>query len=122
MSLTPAAVRAISRFPLLFEPGTAEVASKTDDVYSLRSWTFITSHAQVLLALAHNHSASVVHADLQRAGYVRRTKAGRENRYAINYELPLHDPMVERGIVRDLLTLAAGGEPRAILSEQIAVD
>jgi DNA-binding transcriptional ArsR family regulator len=136
--LTPPAVRAISRFPLLFETGTAEVASKTDDMYSLRSWTFITSHAQVLLALAHNHSASVVQlaeaaritersayrvlADLQRAGYVRRTKAGRENRYAINYELPLHDPMVERGIVRDLLTLAAGGEPRAILSEQIAVD
>jgi predicted transcriptional regulator len=114
------------------------VASATDDVHSLHSWTFITSHAHVLLALALNPGASVVQlaeaaritersayrvlADLQRAGYVRRTKAGRENRYGINYELPLHDPMVENGIVRDLLTLATGGEPRAVLSEHGAVD
>ena len=100
------------------------------DLSTLRSWRFITNHAQVLLALARNPRASVAElaeaaritersayrllADLQKAGYVRRRKVGRENRYEINHEQPLHDPMVEDGVVGDLLRLAAGqvtGQP-----------
>jgi len=94
------------------------------DLSTLRSWTFITNHAQVLLALARNPRASVVEladaaqitersayrvlADLQKAGYVRRTKVGRENRYEINRQQALHDPMMEGGVVGDLLKLVAG--------------
>jgi predicted DNA-binding transcriptional regulator YafY len=93
------------------------------DLSTLRPWTFITHHAQVLLAIAREPTASVaeiaeaaqitersayrVLADLQKAGYVRRSKAGRENRYEINRAQPLHDPMVPDGIVADLLMLAA---------------
>jgi DNA-binding transcriptional ArsR family regulator len=45
-------------------------------------------------------------ADLQQAGYVRRRREGRANRYEINRELPLRDPMVENEAVGDLLRLA----------------
>jgi DNA-binding transcriptional ArsR family regulator len=91
------------------------------DLTMLRSWTFITSHAQVLLAVARNPDASVVEiaeaaeiterstyrllADLQQAGYVRRSRKGRQNRYEINRALPLLDPTVGHGLVRDLLKL-----------------
>jgi DNA-binding transcriptional ArsR family regulator len=91
------------------------------DLSTLRSWTFITSHAQVLLAVARNPDASVVEiaeaaeiterstyrllADLQQAGYVRRSRKGRQNRYEINRALPLRDPTVGHGLVRDLLKL-----------------
>jgi DeoR/GlpR family transcriptional regulator of sugar metabolism len=87
----------------------------------LRSWTFITNHAQVLLAVAQNPAATVVQlaataeitersayrilADLQKAGYVRRRRLGRHNAYEINRSLPLRDPTVENESVRDLLSL-----------------
>ncbi len=100
----------------------AEARGVPTDLSTLRSWTFITSHAQVLLAVAHNPDASVTEiaeaaeiterstyrilADLQQAGYVRRTRKGRQNRYGINRELELRDPTVGQGLVRDLLKLA----------------
>jgi DNA-binding MarR family transcriptional regulator len=91
------------------------------DLSTLRSWTFITSHAQVLLAVARHPEASVVEiaeaaeiterstyrllADLQQAGYVGRSRKGRQNRYEINRALPLRDATIEHGLVRDLLKL-----------------
>ena len=96
------------------------------DLSTLRSWTFITHHAQVLLAVASNPDASVVEiadtveitersayrvlADLQRAGYVRRSRKGRQNRYEINSALPLGDPTVGNGLVGDLLKLVVEEE------------
>jgi hypothetical protein len=96
------------------------------DLSTLRSWTFITHHAQVLLAVAGNPDASVaeiaeaaeiterstyrVLADLQQAGYVRRSRNGRQNRYEINHALRLQDPTVGGGLVRDLLKLVVEEE------------
>jgi DNA-binding transcriptional ArsR family regulator len=93
------------------------------DLSTLRSWTFITNHAQVLLAVARTPEATVaeladaaqitersayrVLADLQQAGYVRRRKVGRQNSYEINPTLPLRDPTVEKELVSDLLRLVA---------------
>ena len=93
------------------------------DLSTLRSWTFITNHAQVLLAVARDPQATVtelaraaqitersayrVLADLQQAGYVRRRKVGRHNSYEINPALPLRDPVVENELVSDLLRLVA---------------
>jgi DNA-binding transcriptional ArsR family regulator len=106
--------------------GLRQVESKgiRIDLSTLRSWTFITSHAQVLLAVARNPEATVTElaraaeitersayrilADLQRSGYVRRQRAGRHNRYEVNPALPLRDPTVEKELVRDLLRL--GGD------------
>lgn len=99
------------------------------DLRALRSWTFITSHAQVLLALARDPTATVaklataaeitersayrILADLQQAGYVRRRKVGRHNAYEINPSLPLRDPTVENERVRDLLSLASDADVEA---------
>jgi DNA-binding MarR family transcriptional regulator len=76
-----------------------------------RSWTFITSHAQVLLAVAHDpelrvaeiaeaariteRSAYRILSDLVEAGYLRRTRVGRRNRYELARDLLLGDPLVE---------------------------
>jgi hypothetical protein len=99
------------------------------DLRTLRSWTFITNHAQVLLAVARDPAATVAQlaaaaqitersayrilADLQRAGYVQRRKLGRHNAYEINPSLPLRDPTVENGSVRDLLQLVADADVEA---------
>jgi DNA-binding transcriptional ArsR family regulator len=91
--------------------------------FGVRSWTFITNHAQVLLTVARNPEATVaevarttritersayrVLADLQQAGYVRRGKVGRRNTYEINPDLPLGDPTLENELVGDLVELAS---------------
>ena len=101
------------------------------DLSTLRSWTFITNHAQVLLAVARDPEATVAElaqaaeitersayrmiADLQRAGYVRRRKVGRHNTYEINPALPLRDPTIENELVSDLLKLVADEEVEAHL-------
>jgi|SRR5215207_6638198 len=90
-----------------------------------RSWTFITSHAQVLLAVARDPQATVAQvaraaritersayrmlSDLQQAGYVRRRKVGRHNTYEIDSNLPLRDPTLENELVGDFIALARRG-------------
>jgi DNA-binding IclR family transcriptional regulator len=102
------------------------VDGHSNDLRALRSWTFITNHAQVLLALARDPDATVaklaaaveitersayrILADLERAGYVRRRKLGRHNAYKINPSLPLGDPTVENERVRDLLSLVVDAD------------
>jgi hypothetical protein len=102
------------------------VDGHSSDLRALRSWTFITSHAQILLAVARDPSATVaklaaaaqitersayrILADLQRAGYVQRRKRGRHNAYEINPSLPLRDPTVENESVRDLLRLVTNAD------------
>jgi DNA-binding transcriptional ArsR family regulator len=91
----------------------------------LRSWTFITNHAQVLLAVAQKGDLRVreiaaatdiseryayrVLRDLEDAGYVERRRQGRCNLYRIHPELALGDPMVERHSLRELLGLIDTG-------------
>jgi DNA-binding IclR family transcriptional regulator len=103
---------------------------KPVDLGTLRSWGFITHHARVLLALERDPQARVrdlaavvelteravyrILADLQETGYVRREKYGRRNRYRVNPELPLRDPLVEDELVRDLLALLHEVEPRRV--------
>jgi DNA-binding MarR family transcriptional regulator len=100
------------------------VETQSSDLRTLRSWTFITNHAQVLLAVARDPEATVAQlaaaaeitersayriiSDLQRSGYVQRRKIGRHNTYVINSNLPLRDPTVENERVRDLLALVNG--------------
>jgi hypothetical protein len=102
------------------------VEGPSSDLRALRSWTFITNHAQVLLAVARDPAATVAQlavaaqitersayrilADLQRAGYVQRRKLGRHNAYEINPSLPLRDPTLEKESVRDLLRLVTDAD------------
>ena len=107
------------------------------DLSTFRAWTFITNHAQVLLAVARNPKATVVElastaeitersayrilADLQQAGYVRRRKVGRHNTYEINPALPLRDPTIENELVSDLLKLVGDGDVEAHLLRRLRV-
>ena len=86
-----------------------------------RTWTFITNHAQVLLAVAQRSDVRVreiaaatditeryayrVLRDLEDAGYVERRRQGRSNLYRIHPELALGDPIVEENSLWELLRL-----------------
>jgi predicted ArsR family transcriptional regulator len=86
-----------------------------------RGWTFITNHAQVLLAVAHQPDVRVreiaaaaditeryayqMLRDLQNAGYVERRRMGRCNLYRINRDLAIGDPVIEEQSLRKLLRL-----------------
>jgi hypothetical protein len=86
-----------------------------------RQWAFITSHARVLLLVAHdpelrvaeiadaasvsNRSVYRILADLVEAGYLRRRRTGARNRYELNQDLPLGDPVLDEQPVSGLLSL-----------------
>ncbi len=84
-----------------------------------RSWTFLTNHAHVLLAIAKTpdlrlsdiatlvgiteRTAMQIVTDLERAGYIRRLKRGRRNHYEIQPDHPLRHPLEEHHRVESLL-------------------
>jgi MarR family len=88
---------------------------------SRTSWTFLTSHARVLICIAQDpgmrlreigeragiteRAAHRVVGDLAAAGYVARERHGRRNRYTINSNLTLPDPVARRQRVGDLLAV-----------------
>jgi DeoR/GlpR family transcriptional regulator of sugar metabolism len=89
----------------------------------MRTWTFLTAHTRVLLAVARKpeirvqeiaklayiteRSAYRVLSDLVEAGFLRRTRDGRCNRYELNADLPLGEPTVEERPTGDLISLAS---------------
>jgi DNA-binding MarR family transcriptional regulator len=92
------------------------------------NWTFLTSHARVLLCIAHDPgvrlrdiAASVgvteraaygIVTDLAEAGYIVKQKTGRRNRYQIQSHLPLPEPTSQERTVGEVLTLLAGADAR----------
>ncbi len=91
------------------------------------SWTFLTSHARVLLLVAHDpgirlrdiaaslgiteRSAFGIITDLVQAGYVVKEKDGRRNRYHIQAHLPLPEPSSQERTVGEVLALLTGTGP-----------
>jgi len=73
------------------------------------AWTFLTNYGHVLVCIAHNSGVRIAEiadlvgigeraahriiCDLVRDGYVVRTKDGRRNTYAVNYDQPLRHPL-----------------------------
>ena len=90
-----------------------------DPVPAVPSWTFLTNHAHVLIAIARNpdlRQRDISHAvgitigavqkivqELETGGYIQRERIGRRNRYHINADLPLRHPLEEQHSVGDLL-------------------
>ena len=88
------------------------------------SWTFLTTHARVLLLVARDpgvrlrdiaaslditeRSAFGIITDLVEAGYVVKEKDGRRNRYHIQAHLPLPESADRERTVGDVLALLAG--------------
>ena len=93
------------------------------------SWSFLTSHARVLLLVAHDpgvrlrdiaaslgiteRSAFSIITDLVEAGYVIKEKEGRRNRYHIQAHLPLPEPTSQERTVGEVLALLTGTGPAA---------
>ena len=90
----------------------------------MENWTLLTSHAQALLAIAHDRgmrlrdiaanlgiterSAYAIVTDLTEAGYVAKRKDGRRNRYQIQAHLPPHEPTSQQLAIGEVLALLAG--------------
>ena len=90
----------------------------------LPSWTFLTNHAHVMIAIGRDpelRQRDIAHAvgitvgavqkiihDLEEAGYIDHEKVGRRNVYRVNPAQPLRHPLDDHHTVGDLLsTLAA---------------
>jgi hypothetical protein len=90
------------------------------------SWTFVTNHTRVLLAIAHDPDARLrdiaaivgvteraaqrIVADLIEEGYATRQRVGRRNHYAVNPDLKLRHPAQrdqDVGTLLDVLELRA---------------
>ena len=91
----------------------------------MTSWSFLTTHAQVLIAIARDpairlreigeivgiteRAAHRIVVELVDAGYVARERHGRRNRYTIQTDLPLHDPLPREQKIGDLLAVLQSG-------------
>jgi MarR family len=87
------------------------------------SWGFLTTHARVLLCIAHDPGARLrdiaaslgitertahgIVTDLTEAGYVVKQKDGRRNRYQIQAHLPLRGPGSREPTVGEVVALFA---------------
>jgi MarR family protein len=84
-------------------------------------WTFLTNHARVLVAIAHDpglrlrdiaatvgiteRSAYAIVNDLTDARYVVKERDGRRNRYQIQADRPLRDSMSREATIGEMLDL-----------------
>jgi hypothetical protein len=101
------------------------------------SWTFLTTHARVLLLVANDpgvrlrdiaaslditeRSAFGIITDLVEAGYVIKERDGRRNRYHVQAHLPLPEPTARERTVGEVLALLAGTDT-TVTSEPAAAD
>ncbi|MDI2125395.1 helix-turn-helix transcriptional regulator [Yinghuangia seranimata] len=88
-------------------------------------WTFLTNHARVLAMVARDplirvrdiaascllteRTVGAILADLEAAGYLRRSKVGRRNAYTVVPEGPLRHPADGGRPVAEILGVAAAG-------------
>jgi predicted transcriptional regulator len=86
-------------------------------------WTFLSNHGQVLLCIARDpdvrlreigeqvgiteRAAYRIVRELSDAGYLRRERNGRRNRYTITSHLGLPDPLARDRSIGDLLGVLA---------------
>ena len=95
----------------------------------MAEWGFLTSHARVLLCIAHDpgvrlreiaartgvteRTAYGIVTDLTEAGYVVKHKDGRRNRYQIQTHLPLPEPASRERTIGEILALLSGADDEA---------
>jgi predicted ArsR family transcriptional regulator len=94
----------------------------------MADWGLLTTHARVLLCIAHDPGARLreiaatlgiterrahsIITDLTQAGYLIRQKDGRRNRYRVQTHLPLPGPGTREPAVGEIVALfAAPGRP-----------
>jgi DNA-binding IclR family transcriptional regulator len=93
----------------------------------MAGWTFLTNHAQVLLAIARNNRSTAkeiaaqvgiteravqrILDDLEEAGCISRFRDGRKNRYEIHLDCSLRHPAQRGYTVRDLVKILTAPLP-----------
>jgi predicted ArsR family transcriptional regulator len=86
-------------------------------------WTFLSNHAHVLIALAHDSEYRVrdlaqlvgiteravlqILSDLENGGVVKRHRVGRRNTYQLDATIALRHPLEAHRTVADILAMAA---------------
>jgi len=92
-------------------------------------WTFLTNHGQVLVCVARDpgirlrdigdrvgiteRAAHRIVAQLSAAGYITRKREGRRNKYTVNPDVPLPDPIARERNVGELLEVLARARPES---------
>ena len=87
----------------------------------MRTWSFFTNHARVLICIARDpgarlrdlastlditeRSAYGIVTDLVDAGYVEKDKDGRRNRYRVQAQLPLPESISQERTIGEVLSL-----------------
>jgi DNA-binding Lrp family transcriptional regulator len=95
------------------------------------SWTFLTNHAHVLVCLARDpekrlrevadsvgiteRAVQRIVGELEAAGVLRRHKAGRRNRYAVDLSTPLRHPLESHCSAYELLAVVLEARTRPAL-------
>jgi DNA-binding MarR family transcriptional regulator len=94
-----------------------------------QSFRFVTNHAHVLQVIAADptvrlrdiadtvgiteRTAAQIVTDLEQAGYLSKTRAGRRNRYEVHEKLPLRHPQHRHHTVGDLIGFLEAPTPEA---------
>lgn len=94
-------------------------AGPRDPQIPVPSWTFLTNHAHVLLAVAATpdirlreiaglvgvteRTAGQIVVDLENDGYLRKERRGRRNHYTVDPDLPLRHPLEDHHQIGRLL-------------------
>jgi predicted transcriptional regulator len=94
----------------------------------MKQWTFLTNHALVLVYLTKHPKITALElsmsigiteravrkiiADLEREGYIAKTKEGRRVKYSINQKLPLRHQTQQDKSVKRLLEAVGSKEKR----------
>jgi len=95
----------------------------------VREWSLITNHGLVLAAISRNSNKTIrqigddvgitertaygIVVDLEKAGYIKRTKVGTRNTYTINHDMPLVSRLSDAS-VGDMLALFGWQKPKKI--------
>lgn len=95
---------------------------------ALKTWSFLTNHALVLVAIAQDpgvrlreigemvgiteRAAYTIVSELTAAGYVSRERRGRRNHYTLRTDLPLPDPLPRERKLGDLLSILTARDRR----------
>jgi len=101
--------------------------SPASEATTTRSWTFLTNHAHVLLAVTASpdirlreiadlvgvteRTAMQIVVDLEDAGYITKERRGRRNHYTVAADQPLRHPLEDHHNVGRLLTALDHQDP-----------
>ena len=95
----------------------------------MKEWSLITNHGLVLAEISRNSKKTIrqigddvgitertaygIVVDLEKAGYIKRTKVGTRNIYTINHDMPLVSRLSDAS-VGDMLVLFGWQKPQKI--------